>query len=365
MFESQLVSELRALGAVLYCKTSVPHSLIAAETMNNIIGYTWNPKNRNLSSGGSSGGEGALLSLRGSPIGFGGDSGGSIRMPASFNGLYGIRTTPGRLPYQGLATSLDGFNTVSSVIGPMSHTASSLRLMLRAVLSQKPWLHDPLVVEMPWRREQELEALESITSLVTKSQRLFFGLLRNDGVVQLHPPVKRALAIVEQVLLDQGHGIIDWKPPSHYRAIQMIQGSWGYDGGKSIFDHFNASGEPVSHQIALVYGKEPREEWSFSKVAENNVAKREYEKEYLDYWNSTESLTGLGRPVDAIIAPTAEIAAIRPDGLTYGGYTTAFSALDYTIVTVPVTTVQKDRDVLDDAFKPLNDFDGKVQAGCK
>jgi len=64
-FESEMVRELRASGAVLYCKTAVPHTLMCGETVNNIIGFTLNPKNRNLSSGGSSGGEGALIGLRG------------------------------------------------------------------------------------------------------------------------------------------------------------------------------------------------------------------------------------------------------------------------------------------------------------
>lgn len=70
-FESLMVSELRSLGAILYVKTSVPHTLMCGETVNNIIGYTQNSKNRNLSSGGSSGGEGALIGARGSVVGFG------------------------------------------------------------------------------------------------------------------------------------------------------------------------------------------------------------------------------------------------------------------------------------------------------
>jgi amidase len=65
VFESEMVKELRNLGAVLYCKTSVPHTLMTGETTNNIIGYTLNPKNRNLTAGGSSGGEGALIGLKG------------------------------------------------------------------------------------------------------------------------------------------------------------------------------------------------------------------------------------------------------------------------------------------------------------
>lgn len=101
VYESEMVKELRALGAVPYCKTSVPHSLMVGETINNIIGYTTNPKNRSLSAGGSSGGEGALISLKGSPVGFGTDIGGSIRIPAAFCGLYGLRPSAGRLPYEG------------------------------------------------------------------------------------------------------------------------------------------------------------------------------------------------------------------------------------------------------------------------
>ncbi len=101
VYESEMVRELRALGAVLYCKTSVPHSLMSGETINNIVGYTTNPKNQNLSAGGSSGGEGALISLKGSPVGFGTDIGGSIRIPAAFCGLYGLRPSAGRMPYEG------------------------------------------------------------------------------------------------------------------------------------------------------------------------------------------------------------------------------------------------------------------------
>ena len=75
VFESEMVKELRKLGAVLYCKTSVPHSLMRGETVNNIVGYTANPRNRRLACGGSSGGEGALIAAKGSPLGFGTDIG--------------------------------------------------------------------------------------------------------------------------------------------------------------------------------------------------------------------------------------------------------------------------------------------------
>lgn len=73
--DSVIVDLLRKAGAVFYVKTSVSQSLMIAETLNNIIGRTVNPRNSTLSCGGSSGGEGALLALRGSPLGVGTDIG--------------------------------------------------------------------------------------------------------------------------------------------------------------------------------------------------------------------------------------------------------------------------------------------------
>lgn len=73
-------------------------------------------------------------------------------------------------------------------------------------------------------------------------------------------------------------------------------------------------------QISGMYGKK-REEASASKISANNIAQREYQKEYMEYWNSTVRLTSTGRPVDAIIAPLAPFAAARPDRYKYYGCT--------------------------------------------
>ena len=180
---------------------------MSGETVNNIIGYTWNPKNRNLSCGGSSGGEGALISLKGSPVGFGTDIGGSIRIPAAFNGLYGLRPSSGRLPYEGMANSMDGQNTVLSVVGPLSHSAASLRLVTRALLSQEPWLHDPLVHEIPWREEHERQILTMINNTSDGSGQLAFGFLKHDGIVTPHPPVRRAMDLAQETIQRLGHKV--------------------------------------------------------------------------------------------------------------------------------------------------------------
>lgn len=207
--ESELIRELRNLGAVLYCKTSVPVTLMCGETANHIIKYTWNPKNRHLSCGGSSGGEGALIALRGSPVGFGTDIGGSVRIPAAFNGLFGLRPSAGRIPYEGAANSMDGQNTVLSVIGPLAPNLRSLKMIFQAVLTKMPWYHDPLVLEIPWRNEIEHQTRKLIQASVHDPSRLAFAVMRHDGVVRPHPPVARGLEIIEQVIKKLGHRVIE------------------------------------------------------------------------------------------------------------------------------------------------------------
>lgn len=134
-------------------KTTVPQSLMIGETISNIFGTTFNPYNRLLSCGGSSGGEGALIALHGSPIGLGTDIGGSIRIPAAFNGLFGLKSSAGRFPLFNITKNRDGQESIRSIGGPIAHNPSDLAYFMRAILEQKPWNKDPDVLELPWREE--------------------------------------------------------------------------------------------------------------------------------------------------------------------------------------------------------------------
>jgi amidase len=81
----------------------------------------------------------------------------------------------------------------------------------------------------------------------------------------------------------------------------------------------------MASQIAATYGT-LKAEYTASQIAAANVAKRQYQKEYMEYWNSTSALTGTGRPVDAIISPVAPFAAARPD--MYDHYGTCICFLE-------------------------------------
>ncbi|EME87356.1 amidase [Pseudocercospora fijiensis CIRAD86] len=355
-FESEMVRELRSLGAVLYVKTSVPHTLMCPETINNIIGYTQNPKNRLLSSGGSSGGEGALIGARGSVVGFGTDIGGSIRIPAAFNGLYGLRPSAGRLPYEGMANSIDGQNSILSVVGPLSTTPDGLKLVTQALLSTKPWLHDPLVHDIPWRESADLAISDPIQRLTKK---LTFAVMRHDGSCAPTPPVARAIEIAVQAMQKLGHQVIDWQPTvPHADIIDLASKCWDFDGGADCRRDFELSGEEMAPQVLI--NNKPQA--NAMHIMATNIAKRDVQKAYMEYWNSTAQLTVTGEPVDAIICPLAPFPSARPGLYTYLGYSVFVNVLDYTSVVVPITQVDKDVDLVATDFQGgVNELDVKTQ----
>lgn len=109
-----------------------------------------------------------------------------------------------------MANSMDGQNTILSVVGPLATTARSVTLMVKSILSQQPWLHDPLVVELPWRDAQEQEARKLIESSTAGKGKLAFGIFKHDGTVGPHPPVSRAVQMVADTLTKLGHKACRW-----------------------------------------------------------------------------------------------------------------------------------------------------------
>ena len=350
--ESELAIELRAAGAVFYCKTTVPPTLMTPETNNNIMGFCYNSRNRLLGSGGSSGGEGTLIGAGGSPLGIGTDIGGSIRIPASVNGIFGLRPSGGRVPYEGMANSLDGQITILSVVGPLATTAASLKLVMQVILGAKPWLHDPVVVELPWRDDKYDDIISR-----GASGDLAFGVLAHDGGAAPHPPVQRAMDIAVRALQKFGHSTFQWElPVATARLEDLAFKTWAYDGGRDCHAAFQLSGEEPVPQIWDMY-RELQPEYTATDIAANNVDKRNLQKVYMEYWNSTATKTHTGRPADCILMPANPFAAARPEGHRYAMYTTWVNVMDYSAVVVPVTTCDKDVDKRIEGFQPLNERD--------
>jgi amidase len=114
------------------------------------------------------------------------------------------------------------------------------------------------------------------------------------------------------------------------------------DGGADFRYHFSLSGETQAPQVIV---QENGPQLSASEVAALNITKREYQKEYMDYWNSTANLTGTGRPVDGFFCPLAPHAAVIPTQYENVGYTSFVNVLDYSSISIPVTFADKTIDV--------------------
>lgn len=198
---SILVEMIHDLGGIIHVKTTLPQTVMLPETRSPLLGITCNPWNRVMSSGGSSGGEGALIAMKGSIAGFGTDIGGSIRYPCALNGLYGLKPSDGRIPYGRAKNSFDGQETIASVVGPLGRSLESLIFIMKSILDTKPWLIDPKVLPIPWREDAFQQG---------QVQPLCFGVIRFDQCAHLSPPVQRALDMSVAALQKAGHQVIEW-----------------------------------------------------------------------------------------------------------------------------------------------------------
>lgn len=128
--DAVVVRRLRAAGAIVLGTTNVAEMLMAYETVNPLHGTTRNPWDHTRTPGGSSGGEAAAIAAGCSFAGIGSDGGGSIRVPAHFTGICGLKPTPGRIPATGHQPACLGPFSLIGAVGPMARSVADLRLLL-------------------------------------------------------------------------------------------------------------------------------------------------------------------------------------------------------------------------------------------
>ncbi|KAL4767758.1 amidase signature domain-containing protein [Aspergillus nidulans var. acristatus] len=337
-YNSTLVDLLLGAGAVLYCKTNVPTAMMIAETVNNVFGRTVNPRNRKLTSGGSSGGESALIAFGGSRIGVGTDIGGSLRIPAACTGIFTIRPSFGRFPNFQTRSGLAGQEAVNSVNGPMAKTLEEIVLWARTVVGQQPWLTDPKCLPIPWRDVE-----------VTKSLKI--GVLHHDGLVTPTPPVTRALNETVQKLKDAGHEIVTWAPTEHKDLLTMLAKFFVADGGKSVRKLLEPTGEPFRPEMKAY---EDAAELGVHEMWQLHLKRNTLCKSYLDRWNESG--------IDAVLCPATPYSTVEHGKFAYVGYTGVFNVLDYPGVSFPCG-VKADKN-LDKPYvnhQPLSDIDAQIQ----
>ncbi|XP_006899076.1 PREDICTED: fatty-acid amide hydrolase 1 [Elephantulus edwardii] len=347
--DAVIVKILKAQGAIPFVKTNIPQTLLSFDCSNPIYGQTLNPLNLKKTPGGSSGGEGVLLAKKGSILGMGTDTGGSIRLPASFCGIYGLRTTGYRLSYSGVSSVVKGKKTVVTVAGPMARDVESLVLCLKALLSKDMHHLDPTVPSMPFREE-----------VYSSTQPLRIGYYETDGFTQPSPSMARAVQLTVKLLQEAGHQVVPFSIPRiEYAMKHLYMGGLYADGGATLLQKLE--GDIVDPSIKSMINslrlpnllkrfmswilkyKDPRVSQdlkAFSGVGtpknlwQQHTEAEEYQQEFIARWRS------LG--IDVLLVPALDPAFYigypgkTPDATSY---TSLYNLLNFPVGVVPVTTV--------------------------
>lgn len=150
--DSLLVERLRQAGAVIIGKTNTPEFGAGSQTFNPVFGATKNPFDLTKTPGGSSGGAAAAVAAGMIPFADGSDLGASVRNPAAFCGLYGLRPTPGRIPDHGPGDPYNPF----PVLGAIARTPQDVALLFSALAG--PDARDPLSIQEPWPLPADLRS---------------------------------------------------------------------------------------------------------------------------------------------------------------------------------------------------------------
>jgi Asp-tRNA(Asn)/Glu-tRNA(Gln) amidotransferase A subunit family amidase len=158
--DAALVTRLKNSGAIILGTTNCPELLMAWETDNLLYGRTNNPWDLERTAGGSSGGESAAIAAGMSAGGVGSDGGGSIRVPAHFTGICGLKPTPGRIPSTGHYPTSAGPFALLGVVGPMARTVADLKLLFEAM--QGPDVEDTCAAPVPlrWPNKEDIGKLK-------------------------------------------------------------------------------------------------------------------------------------------------------------------------------------------------------------
>jgi len=233
--DAPLVARLKASGAILLGNTNTPEFLMAYETNNLLKGRTRNPWNVAYSAGGSSGGEAAAIASGCSAGGVGSDGGGSIRVPAHFCGICGLKPTPGRVPATGHFPPGAGAFSWIGVVGPMARTVADVRALFGVMAG--PDAGDALSAPVPLRsyREGELRGIR-------------IGILESEALGVATPETRSAVARAAKSLAERGFTVEPFRLSGLDRALDL----WWFFFGPIIAHHTQRSIAGHENQISPI-----------------------------------------------------------------------------------------------------------------
>lgn len=223
--EGPLLGRLRNAGAIPFVKTNVPVMLMETETHNPLFGRTNNPYDIERTPGGSSGGEGALLAARGTPLGLGADIGGSLRVPAHYCGIATIKPTSHRLPWGDNPLEFDEWQeAIVPQCGPMARTVADVALGFRVLAEATDGLPpEPMVPPLP-----------VVDPATVDVAGLTVGVCEDDGGLRASPAVRRAVREAADALVDAGARVVPWDPVPAAEVYELYATLLGGDGFRHL-----------------------------------------------------------------------------------------------------------------------------------
>jgi Asp-tRNA(Asn)/Glu-tRNA(Gln) amidotransferase A subunit family amidase len=334
--DAPLVSRLRQAGAIILGVTNTPELLMAWETDNLLYGRTNSPWDPERTPGGSSGGEAAAIAAGMSAGGVGSDGGGSIRVPAHFSGICGLKPTPGRIPATGHFPVSAGPFALIGVVGPMARTATDLKVLFEVMQGSDDG--DPSAAPVPVRWPEE-DALK----------RLRIGYFEDDGRTPVTAETRAAVRTAAEALQRAGFQVEPFRPEGLELARQLWWKIFGVAGGMLLGPMMNgheAEIGPLLKQFSSWVAAEPShtgesllDTWVQRDLVRMKIvaqmrrypvllcpaaaipAFRHGERswqiggktvQYLDAWSYTEWFNLLGTP--AVVVPVGK----SPEGLPIG-----------------------------------------------
>jgi Asp-tRNA(Asn)/Glu-tRNA(Gln) amidotransferase A subunit family amidase len=244
--DAPLVSRLRHAGAIILGTTNCPELLMAWETDNLLYGRTNNPWDLSRTPGGSSGGEAAAIASGCSAGGVGSDGGGSIRVPAHFTGICGLKPTPGRIPATGHFPHPVGPFALLGVVGPMARTVSDLKVLFEA--TQGPDDGDPSAAPVPvrWPGKDGLKKVR-------------IGYFEDDGRTPVTAETRTAVRTAAEALRRAGFQVEPFRPEGLEVARQLWWKFFGVAGGmllRPMTEGHEADLSPMLKQFSALVAAE-------------------------------------------------------------------------------------------------------------
>ncbi|OCF78787.1 hypothetical protein I204_00731 [Kwoniella mangroviensis CBS 8886] len=335
--DAHLVSVLREAGAVFYVKTTQPQTIMHLET-SCYLGTTTNPYNPQLTSGGSSGGEGALIGMKGSCLGVGTDIGGSIRAPAAACGIYGFKPSIYRVPAGGCQMPMcpAGYEGIICTHGPMARSVEDIKLYMEVMVGSEPWLRDPNVQVKPWNY-----------NFVFPQEKIRVGFMLDDGVVKPLAPMQRALKEIAAKLEASGlFEVVPYKCILAAEAWDIISKLYWPDGGAMVKEHLDKVGEPMLPLSQWII------DWSKKLTLEEYLAlaarRDEFRKAQADHWQASG--------VDVVLSPPSPTPAPALGTAKYWNYTSFWNLTNYPSAIFPTGQfVDATKDAKDTSYTPCNE----------